>query len=60
MGSLDSRAALFALLHLDFQPVSLAAKMFFGLALGALALRTRSLVAPAAAHCLGWIALGFA
>ncbi|HET9554250.1 MAG TPA: CPBP family intramembrane glutamic endopeptidase [Anaeromyxobacteraceae bacterium] len=53
-------AGLFAVLHLAFHPVALAVKLVFGLVLGLLADRTRSLVAPALAHALSWVLLGLA
>ena len=51
-------AAIFALYHLNFRPVSLCSKFLFGLVFGALRGRDRSLFAPAIAHALLWNIVG--
>jgi membrane protease YdiL (CAAX protease family) len=53
-------ALIFAAMHLAFRPAALAVKLIFGVVLGALALRTRSLVPSAVAHAVAWSLLGFA
>ncbi len=51
---------LFALYHLQLQPVPLITKTALGLILGALRIARPSLVAPAAAHALVWAVIGAA
>jgi len=52
-------AILFDVLHLNFRPASLVAKLGIGLVLGVLRGRDRSLLAPAVAHGLVWAVFGF-
>ncbi len=51
-------AILFDVLHLNFRPASLVAKLGIGLVLGVLRGRDRSLLAPAIAHGLVWAVFG--
>jgi membrane protease YdiL (CAAX protease family) len=51
-------AAIFALYHLNPNPVSLAIKFSCGLVFGLVRVKTRSLVAPAISHALFWVVAG--
>jgi membrane protease YdiL (CAAX protease family) len=59
-GGVVATAAIFALYHLRFRPVSLVALFAMGLIYGALRARRGGLFAPAAAHGLVWAVLGSA
>lgn len=52
-------AAIFSAYHLNFSPLSLIPKLGFGLILGGLRGRDRPLVAPAIAHALFWVLVGW-
>jgi membrane protease YdiL (CAAX protease family) len=52
-------ATVFAVCHLQFTALALAAKLFAGLVFGLLRGRDRSLVAPATAHVLYWVTFGW-
>ena len=52
LGALVFSSAIFAVIHLPTEPQAVVPLFFLGLALGYVAYRTRSLVAPIAAHSL--------
>lgn len=61
MGSVSAilaTSAVFALYHLQFNPVPLVAKFIFGVVFAVVRRRSGSLVAPAIAHALFWVIAG--
>lgn len=51
-------AVIFSVYHVNFRPVSLLSKTLYGILLGTMRGRDRSLVAPAVAHGVFWIVAG--